>query len=144
MWTIQTPSLWAMIQTRAEPSSRASSSGRVSPALESTSSDMENVAWDDIPLEKLYELFAHATHLRGVMRAFEALKSRLELNGLEGMALFRSLKEKMSSQKTWKARDLLQLLSKRANQSMYMQQKAAEGVKVLIGEYYCVYYRIEM
>ena len=69
----------------SRPSSRASSTGRLSPALESTSEDMENVAWEDLPLEKIYELFAS---LRGVQRAFGALKSRLGADGLEGMALF--------------------------------------------------------
>ena len=73
----------------SRPSSRASSTGRLSPALESTSEDMENVAWEDLPLEKIYELFAHASSLRGVQRAFGALKSRLGADWLEGMALFR-------------------------------------------------------
>ena len=118
----------------SRPSSRASSTGRLSPALESTSEDMENVAWEDLPLEKIYELFAHASSLRGVQRAFGALKSRLGADWLEGMALFRFLKEKLSSQKTWKARDVVQLLEKRANQNVYLQQKAAEGVRVMIGE----------
>ena len=88
---------------------------------------MENVAWEDLPLEKIYELFAS---LRGVQRAFGALKSRLGADGLEGMALFRYLKEKLSSQKTWKARDVVQLLEKRANQNVYLQQKAAEGAAI--------------
>ena len=116
----------------SRPSSRASSGGRVSPALES---DMENIAWDELPLEKIYEYFAHATHLVGIVRAFEALKTKLGLDGVHGLRLFRSLKEKLSSQKTWKARDVLQMLDKRANQQEYMRQKAAEGVSVMIGKY---------
>jgi hypothetical protein len=90
---------------------------------------MDDVAWDDLPVERIYEYFAHASSLAGVVRAFSELKARL---GVEGIALFRALKGKLSSQKTWKARDVLQLLEKRASQPEYMGQRAAEGARVLI------------
>ena len=118
---------------QSRPSSRASSGGRFSPAPDASAGDMENVAWDDVPMEKTYEYFAHATSLLGIVRAFDALKAKLGLAGVQGIALFRALKTKLSSQKTWKARDVLQMLDKRANQPEFMQQRAATGVKVLIG-----------
>ena len=116
----------------SRPSSRASLSGRGSPIPDF---DMDNIVWDELPLEKLYEYFAQAPNLLGVVRAFDALKTKLGLDGVHGIELFRSLKEKLSSQKTWKARDVLQMLDKRANQQEYKNQTAAKGVKVLIGRW---------
>ena len=117
----------------SRPSSRASSVGRFSPAPDAASGDMENVAWDELPVEKIYEYFAHATSVLGIVRAFDALKAKLGLDGVQGIGLFRALKTKLCTQKTWKARDALQLLDKRANQAEFMQQNAATGVNVLIG-----------
>ena len=116
----------------SRPSSRGSSGGRRSPTP-----DMENVVLEELPLEKLYEYFALQTHdLPAVVRAFAALKTKLELGKeLQGVELYRELKKKLSTQKTWKARDVFQLLDKRANQQEYLQQTAAKGVKVLIGRW---------
>lgn len=112
-----------------DPPSRSSSRpGSQSPT------EMDNILWDELPVEKLYEHFTQANDLPYVVRSFDALKTKLELNGLEGIALFRALQLKLGTQKTWKARDVLQMLDKRANQQEYMQQTAAKGVKVLIGE----------
>ena len=121
----------------SRPSSRASSAGgRVSPSiLQDLAGDMDNVAWSELPVEKVYDYFAQATTLAAIVRAFEELKKKLEVLELRGLELFRALKTKLSSQKTWKARDLLQMLEKRANQQEYMGQKAAQGVRVLIGEW---------
>ena len=118
----------------SRPSSRTSSSGRASPSFFPESTDMDNIAWDELTVEKTYEYFAHATTLPSVLRAFEVLKSKVGVSEFEGLALFRALKEKLCTQKTWKARDLFQLLEKRANQKEYMGQCGAEGVRVLIGE----------
>lgn len=117
----------------SRPSSRASS-GRLSPTPTELS-DMENVALDELPVEKLYEYFAQASSLLGVVRTFEALKEKLGLAGLQGIRLFRALKEKLSSQKTWKAKEVLKMLEKRANQKEFMQQTAAKDINVLISEY---------
>ena len=112
-----------------DPPSRSSSRpGSQSPT------EMDNILWDELPVEKLYEHFTQANDLPYVVRSFDALKTKLELNGLEGIALFRALQLKLGTQKTWKARDVLQMLDKRANQQEYMQQTAAKGVKVLIGK----------
>lgn len=116
----------------SRPSSRASS-GRLSPTPEPLT-DMENVALDELPVEKLYEYFAQSSSLLGVVRTFEALKEKLGLAGLQGIRLFRALKEKLSSQKTWKAKEVLKMLDKRANQKEFMQQTAAKDISVLIGE----------
>lgn len=116
----------------SRPSSRASS-GRLSPTPELLG-DMENVALDELPVEKLYEYFSQASTLLAVVRTFAALKEKLGLTGVEGIPLFGALKEKLSSQKTWKAKEVLRMLDKRANQKEFMQQTAAKGVKVLIGE----------
>ena len=104
------------------------------PAVAGPFSDMDNILWDELPVEKLYEHFTQANDLPYVVRSFDALKTKLELNGLEGIALFRALQLKLGTQKMWKARDVLRMLDKRANQQEYMQQTAAKGVKVLIGE----------
>ena len=116
----------------SRPSSRASSGGRLSPAPDAAV-DMENVQWDELPAEKIYEYFSHAVNMAGVLRAFEALKTKLGVGGARGLELFRSLKDKLNSQKTWKARDVLGMLDKRANQQEYMRHKAAEGTRVMIG-----------
>ena len=122
----------------SRPSSRASSAGggRVSPSvLQDLAGDMDNVAWGELPVERVYEYFAQATSLGSIARAFEELKTKLGVkDDLIGLELYRALREKLSTQKTWKARDVFQMLEKRANQQEYMGQKAAEGVRVLIGE----------
>ena len=125
------------LEEPSRPSSRASSAGgRVSPSIlqDLASGDMDNVAWSELPVERVYDYFAQATSLESVLRAFGELKAKLGVEELRGLELFGALREKLCTQKTWKARDALQLLEKRANQQEYMGQKAAEGVKVLIGE----------
>ena len=90
--------------------------------------EMEDV--DDLPLEKLYENFSQSKSSENIVRSFQALKSRLNLNSLHGLDLYRALREKLSTH--WKARDVFQLLEKRANQKEYLQQTAAKGVRVFI------------
>ena len=90
---------------------------------------MEDV---DVPLEKLYECFSQSKNGEDIIRSFKNLKSRLKLNSLHGLDLYKALKEKLGTQKTWKAREVFQLLEKRANQKEYMQQTAAEGLRVMI------------
>ena len=94
--------------------------------------DTENVILEALSVEKLYEIFSQANYMSTIMDAFEALKSKLGLQKLEGLDLYRGLKLKLGTQKTWKARDVFQLLEKRANQKEYMQHTAAKGVRVFI------------
>lgn len=115
-------------QEHNPPSRSSSRPGSQSPT------DMDNILLDELPVEKIYEYFTQASDLPYVMNTFKALKRKLELQGLEGIALFRALQLKLGTQKTWKARDVLQMLDKRANQQEYMQQTAAKDVKVLIGK----------
>ena len=91
-----------------------------------------NLILNDLPLEKLYEFFSQSNKREDIVRSFQVLKSRLNLNSLHGLDLYRALKDKLGTQKTWKARDVFQLLEKRANQKEYLQQTAAKGVRVFI------------
>jgi len=91
-----------------------------------------NLILNDLPLEKLYEFFSQSNKREDIVRSFQVLKSRLNLNSLHGLDLYKALKDKLGTQKTWKARDVFQLLEKRANQKEYLQQTAAKGVRVFI------------
>ena len=91
-----------------------------------------DVIFDEMPIEKLYEYYSCASDLAEILRSFEALKRNLGLTTLHGLDLFRGLKLRLSTQRTWKARDVLAMLDKRADQKEFMGQKAAKGVRVLI------------
>ena len=84
------------------------------------------------PIEKLYEQFSQSNDRQEILDSFQAIKSRLNLNKLRGLELYRALKQKLGTQKTWKARDVFQLFDKRANQKEYLKQTAAKGVNVFI------------
>ncbi len=63
-----------------------------------------------------------AEQLSNILVVFEGLKERLDLSALTGLPLFEALKLKLGTQKTWKARDVLDLLDKRAKQKEFMGQ----------------------
>ena len=80
--------------------------------------------------EKLYEYFAQtAWNLREVVDSFEVIKERYGLTKKQGLELYRGLRATLGCQgaKTWKARDVLNMLEKRANQKEYAQQVSREG-----------------
>ncbi len=76
----------------------------------------------NIPLDKVWESFVAAEELSKILDVFEGLKERLDLSTLTGLPLFEALKLKLGTQKTWKARDVLDLLDKRAKQKEFMGQ----------------------
>lgn len=75
--------------------------------------------------EKVYEYFSQtAWNLREVVESFDVLKERLGLGNKYGLDLYRGLRLTLGAPncKAWKARDMMNLLDKRANQKEYMQQ----------------------
>ena len=94
------------------------------PCQHASQSLMENAdaANGELPLDKVWENFVSADNLLNVLQTFEVLKHRLGVSKLYGLKLFQALKLKLGTQKTWKARDVLNLLDKRANQREFMQQ----------------------
>ena len=94
--------------------------------------EMEDML-DELSPEVLWERFSLRTKdLLDVTRSFEAMKNKLGLKRLHGMDLYRGLKLKLGTQKTWKAIEVFKLLDKRINQKDYMHQTAAKGVRVMI------------
>ena len=85
----------------------------------------ENIILDELPIDKLYENFSlQASDLCDVMDSFEVLKRKLDIEKLHGLELYRELKAKLGARnsKAWKAREVLNMLEKRANQKEYMEQ----------------------
>ena len=85
----------------------------------------ENIMKDELSIDKLYEIFSlQASDLREVMDSFEVLKRKLGIEKLHGLELYRELKAKLGARnsKTWKAREVLNMIEKRANQKEYMEQ----------------------
>lgn len=85
----------------------------------------ENIIQDELSIDKIYENFSlQASDLREVMDTFDALKRKLDIEKLYGLELYRELKAKLGARnsKTWKAREVLNMLEKRANQKEYMEQ----------------------
>lgn len=85
----------------------------------------ENIILDELPIDKLYENFSlQASDLCEVMDSFEVLKRKLDIEKLHGLELYRELKAKLGARnsKAWKAREVLNMLEKRANQKEYMEQ----------------------
>lgn len=74
------------------------------------------------PLDKVWECFVAAEDFLDILNQFDSLKHRLELTTLSGLALFEALKLKLGTQRTWKARDVLNLLDKRARQQEFIGQ----------------------
>ncbi len=79
----------------------------------------------DLSEDKLYEYFSQtAWNMQEIVETFEVLKEKLGLSKKVGLDLYRGLKMTLgsSNSKVWKARDMMNLLEKRANQKEYMQQ----------------------
>ena len=79
----------------------------------------------DLSEDKIYEYFSQtAWNMQEIVESFEVLKERLGLSKKIGLDLYRGLKMTLGSpnSKVWKARDMMNLLEKRANQKEYMQQ----------------------
>ena len=85
--------------------------------------DTTDTSNNNAPLDKVWECFAAAEDLPAVLEKFDNLKQRLELSTtLCGLKLFEALKLKLGTQKTWKAKEVLDLLEKRAKQKEFMSQ----------------------
>lgn len=94
--------------------------------LDSSELDLEksNVQ-EEMSVDKLYEIFSlQASDFPDVMDTFQALKMKLGVEKLYGLELYGELKAKLGARnsKTWKAREVLNMLEKRANQKEYMNQ----------------------
>ena len=79
----------------------------------------------DLPLESVYDYFAQkASNMREVVESFEVMKEKVGLSQKQGLELYRGLRTSLGAQgsKVWKARDVLNMLEKRASQKEYMQQ----------------------
>lgn len=98
----------------------------------------------DLPIESVYEYFAQkASNMREVVESFDVMKEKLGLTRKQGLDVYRGLRMTLGAQgtKVWKARDVLNMIEKRANQKDYMQQvrmekscvvDSSERVKVII------------
>ncbi len=85
----------------------------------------------DLTAEAVYDYFSQkAGNMREIVESFEVMKEKLGLAKKSGIDVYRGLKMTLGAQgtKAWKARDVLNLLDKRANQKEYMQQ-VSEGEK---------------
>ncbi len=84
--------------------------------MDSTDDSLER-SYSDATDEKVYKYSIYFSLL-------EVLKERFGLTKRHGLDLYRGLRSTLGAQnsKTWKARDMLNLLEKRANQKEYMQQ----------------------
>ena len=79
----------------------------------------------DMTVEAVYDFFSlKASSVRDIVESFEVLKEKLGLARKQGLEVYRGLKMTLGAQgtKAWKARDVLNMLDKRANQKEYMQQ----------------------
>lgn len=106
------------------------SSGRVSSTNTENAASVKELLADSSE-EKVYEYFCQtAWNLREVVESFDVLKERLGLEEKCGLDLYRGLRLTLGApnSKTWKARDMLNLLDKRANQKEYMQQVREGGM----------------
>lgn len=93
-----------------------------------------NILQDELSIDKLYENFSlQACDLPEVMDTFQALKTKLDVENMYGLELYRELKAKLGARnsKTWKAREVLNMLEKRANQKEYLDQVRARFEVVL-------------
>ena len=80
-------------------------------------------------VEELYDSFSvQSWDLPQVMESFSMLKRKLKAEKLYGLELYKQLKVGLS--KVWKAKDLLSLLDKRANQKEYVGQVSTEFIDV--------------
>ena len=79
---------------------------------------------DKQSVEQLYDMFSlKSWDLPDVVDSFLTLKNKLNVEKLHGLELYKELKSLLS--KVWKAKDVLCLLDKKANQKEYMGQVSA-------------------
>ena len=84
-------------------------------------SQQKRVCLDKLSIEELYDTFSlKSWDLPEVVDSFVTVKNKLKLEKLDGLELYKELKSVLS--KVWKAKDVLSLLDKRANQKEYMGQ----------------------
>lgn len=75
--------------------------------------------------EKIYEYFSlQAWDLKEVVDSFECLKEKFGLSKKSGLEVYRGFRSTLGSSgsKVWKAKNVLDMLEKRAAQKEYMQQ----------------------
>ena len=85
---------------------------------------------DEQSVEELYDVFSlQSWDLPQVMESFSMLKRKLKVEKLYGLELYKELKAGLA--KVWKAKELLSLLDKRANQKEYMGQVSTEFIAVI-------------
>ncbi|KAM9377055.1 F-actin-monooxygenase mical2b isoform 2-T2 [Pholidichthys leucotaenia] len=78
---------------------------------------------------QLFDNFVQASTCKGTLQAFGILCRQLELDPLDYMNFYSSLKAALS---TWKVKALWTKLDKRAEQKVYIQNKACQGTRCLI------------
>lgn len=84
---------------------------------------------DEKSVEELYDIFSlQSGDLPEVVDSFRTLKQKLKVEKLYGLELYKELKVGLA--KVWKAKELLSLLDKRANQKEYMGQVSTEFIAV--------------
>ena len=89
-------------------------------------SQQKHVPLDEQSVEELYDTFSlQAYDLPQIMESFQMLKRKLKVEKLHGLELYKELKAVLGA--VWKAKDVLSLLDKRANQKEYMGQ-VSEGI----------------
>ena len=85
---------------------------------------------DEKSVEELYDIFSlQSADLPEVVDSFRTLKQKLKVEKLYGLKLYKELKVGLA--KVWKAKELLGLLDKRANQKEYMGQVSIEFIVVV-------------
>ena len=91
--------------------------------------------------ESVYDYFSQkAGNTREIMESFEVMKEKLGLARKTGLEVYRGLRMSLGAQNTkaWKAREVLNMLDKRANQKEYMQQVGGCGWrKEWVGRWVC-------
>ena len=84
---------------------------------------------DGRSIEEIYDSFSlKAWDLPQVMTSFESLKRSLKLDKLCGLRLYKELKPALSN--VWKAKEVLSLLDRRAQQKEYLGQVRKLSIKV--------------
>jgi len=79
----------------------------------------------DMTVESVYEYFSHkAGNVWEIMESFEVMREKLGLSRKNGLEVYRGFKMTLGAQgtKAWKAREVLNMLDKRANLKEYMHQ----------------------
>lgn len=75
----------------------------------------------------LFENFVQASTCKGTLQAFSILCRQLQLDPLDYSNFYSSLKAAVS---TWKVKTLWTKLDKKAQQKVYIQNKACQGTRV--------------